>query len=72
MPTVTGTSEPDATVTVSAGGAAACTATASDSGAWSCAPPAPLADGSYQLTAAAADAIATPVTSPPVQVTVQG
>jgi hypothetical protein len=71
-PTVTGTSEPDATVTVKASGATVCTATASDSGAWSCTPSAPLADGSYTLTATAADAIANPVTSPPVQVTVQG
>jgi hypothetical protein len=71
-PTVTGTSEPDATVTVNAGSATVCTATASDSGSWSCTPSAPLADGSYSLTATAADAIANPVTSPPVQVTVQG
>jgi hypothetical protein len=71
-PTVSGTSEPDATVTVDAGGTALCTATASDSGSWSCAPSAPLADGAYTLTATASDAIAGPVTSPPVQVTVQG
>ena len=71
-PTVSGTSEPDATVTVDAGGSAVCTAAASDSGTWSCAPSAPLADGAYTLTATAADAIASPVTSPPVQVTVQG
>ena len=69
---MTGTSEPDATVTVNAGTATVCTATASDSGSWSCAPSAPFADGSYSLTATAADAIANPVTSPPVQVTVQG
>jgi len=71
-PTVSGTSEPDAAVTVDAGSAAVCAATASDSGSWSCAPSAPLADGAYTLTATAADAIASPVTSPPVQVTVQG
>lgn len=71
-PTVTGTSEPDATVTVKASGTTVCTATASDSGAWSCTPSTPLADGSYTLTATAADAVASPVTSPPVQVTVQG
>ena len=71
-PTVSGTSEPDATVTVDAGSVAVCTATASDSGSWSCAPSAPLADGAYTLTATATDAIASPVTSPPVQVTVQG
>jgi len=71
-PTVSGTSEPDATVTVDAGSTAICTATASDSGSWSCAPSTPLVDGAYTLTATAADAIASPVTSPPVQVTVQG
>ncbi len=71
-PAVSGTSEPDATVTVDAGGIAICTATASDSGSWSCNPSAPLADGAYTLTATATDAIASPVTSPPVQVTVQG
>ena len=71
-PAVSGTSEPDATVTVDAGGIAICTATASDSGSWSCTPSAPLADGAYTLTATVTDAIASPVTSPPVQVTVQG
>jgi hypothetical protein len=71
-PAVSGTSEPDATVTVAANGTAICTATASDSGAWSCTPATPLADGAYTLTATAADVIASPVTSPSVQVTVQG
>ncbi len=71
-PTVSGTSEPDAAVTVDASGTAICTATASDSGAWSCTPSAPLGDGAYTLTATAADAVASPVTSPPVQVTVAG
>ena len=71
-PTVSGTSEPDATVTVTAGSTAICTATASDGGSWSCAASTPLADGAYTLTATATDAIASPVTSPPVQVTVQG
>jgi len=69
---VSGTSEPDATVTVNAGSAAICTATASDSGSWSCIPSTALADGAYSLTATATDAVASPVTSPPVQVTVQG
>jgi hypothetical protein len=71
-PTVSGTSEPDATVTVNAGGGAICTATASDSGAWSCTASAALADGAASLTATATDAIASPVTSAPVEVTVQG
>ncbi|HTU73967.1 MAG TPA: Ig-like domain-containing protein [Trebonia sp.] len=71
-PAVSGTSEPDATVTVDANGQAICSATASDSGAWSCTPASALADGAYTLTATAADALASPVTSPSVQVTVQG
>jgi Bacterial Ig-like domain len=71
-PTVSGTSEPDATVAVTAGSTTICSATASDSGAWSCTPTTALTDGAYTLTATATDAIASPVTSPPVQVTVQG
>jgi hypothetical protein len=71
-PAVSGTSEPDATMTVDANGTAICTATASDSGTWSCTPATPLADGAYTLTATAADAVAGPVTSPSVKVTVQG
>jgi Bacterial Ig-like domain/Domain of unknown function (DUF5703) len=71
-PAVSGTSEPDATVTVDANGKAICAAAASDSGAWSCTPATPLADGAYTLTATAADAVASPVTSPAVQVTVEG
>jgi hypothetical protein len=70
-PTVTGTSEPDATVTVTAGGIEVCTATASDSGTWSCTGSTDLADGSQTLTATAADLTSNPVTSPPVQVIVQ-
>jgi hypothetical protein len=71
-PAVSGTAEPDAAITVTANGNALCTATASDSGAWSCTPSAPLAGGAYTLAATAADALAGPVTSPPVQVTVAG
>jgi hypothetical protein len=71
-PTVSGTSEPDATVTVDANGTSICATTASDSGAWSCTPVTPLADGAYTLTATAADSVASTVTSPPVQVTVAG
>ncbi len=70
-PTVSGTSEPDATVTVKADGTGVCTATASDSGAWSCTPSAGLAGGPHTLTATAADLTSSPVTSSPVQVTVQ-
>jgi hypothetical protein len=71
-PTISGTSEPDASVTVTAGSTTICTATASDSGAWSCTPSTALADGAYTLTATATDALASPVTSPSVQITVQG
>ncbi|HEX6449438.1 MAG TPA: Ig-like domain-containing protein [Trebonia sp.] len=71
-PTISGTSEPDASVTVTAGSTTICSATASDSGAWSCSPSTALADGAYTLTATATDALASPVTSPTVQVTVQG
>jgi hypothetical protein len=71
-PTVSGTSEPDATVSVTAASTTICSATASDSGTWSCTPATPLADGDYTLTATAADLTSSPVTSPPVQVTVQG
>jgi hypothetical protein len=71
-PAISGTSEPDAAVTVAAGSTTICSATASDSGTWSCTPPSALADGAYTLTATATDAVASPVTSPTVQVTVQG
>jgi hypothetical protein len=71
-PTVSGTSEPDATVTVTVGGSTICSTTASDSGAWSCIPSTPLTDGSATLTATASDAVASTVTSQPVQVTVAG
>jgi Bacterial Ig-like domain len=70
-PTVSGTSEPDATVTVKADGTQLCTATASDSGTWSCTPSTGLANGPHTLTATAADLTSSPVTSSPVQVTVQ-
>jgi Bacterial Ig-like domain len=70
-PTIAGTSEPDATVTVSAGSTEACTATASDSGTWSCTPSTDLGTGAQTLTATATDLTSNPVTSAPVQVTVQ-
>jgi hypothetical protein len=70
-PTVSGTSEPDAAVTVSADGTQVCAATASDGGTWSCTPQTALAPGQHTLTATAADLTSSPVTSPPVQVTVQ-
>ncbi len=70
-PTMSGTGEPDATVTVKADGAALCTATASNSGAWSCTPSTGLAIGQHTLSATSTDVTATPATSAPVQVTVQ-
>lgn len=71
-PTVSGTSEPDASVTVTAAGNAMCSTTASDTGTWSCTPLTPLSDGDHTLTATATDALADPVTSPAVHVTVLG
>jgi hypothetical protein len=57
---ISGTSEPGASVTVNAGGAAGspaalCTGTASDSGAWSCAPANGLTPGRQSVTATATD-----------------
>jgi len=71
-PTISGTSEPDAAITVSAGGAPVCTATADDTGAWSCIPSTALSDGSTTLTATAIDVLAGQVNSSAVQITVQG
>jgi hypothetical protein len=70
-PTITGTSEPDATVTVTGAGTTVCTATADDTGSWSCTPSTALTDGQLTLTATAADLTSSPVTSTPVQVTIQ-
>jgi Bacterial Ig-like domain len=70
-PTITGTSEPDAAVTVSAGGTTVCSATASDSGTWSCTPSTGLGNGQQTLTATATDLTSAPVTSPPVEIIVQ-
>ncbi|WP_433890342.1 Ig-like domain-containing protein [Streptomyces sp. CA-111067] len=69
-PAVTGTSEPDATVTVRDGDASVCTTTASDSGSWTCTPSAPLAAGPHTLTAGATDPTATAAPSATVTVTV--
>jgi hypothetical protein len=70
-PTVSGSSEPDATVTVRSDGADLCTATASDSGAWTCTPSTGMSAGQHTLVATSTDITATPDTSAPVQVTVQ-
>ena len=51
-PSLTGTGEPGDVVTVlDAYGRSICTATVASSGAWTCTPEAPLADGDYALTA---------------------
>ena len=52
---ISGTSEPDASVTVHEGSTALCTATATDSGSWSCAPAAGLPSGKLTITATATD-----------------
>jgi hypothetical protein len=70
-PTVSGTAEPDSTVSITADGAALCTATASDSGDWSCTPTSGLADGQHVLSAESTDVTGLSATSPSVPVTVQ-
>jgi hypothetical protein len=66
-PTLGGTAEASSTVTVKVDGATVCTATASASGAFSCVPTTPLADGAHQATATAKDAAGnTSATSAPV------
>src|ERR1700722_672484 len=52
---ISGTSEPDASVTVHEGSTALCTATATDSGSWSCAPAGGLPSGKLTITATATD-----------------
>ncbi|MDP3156351.1 MAG: Ig-like domain-containing protein [Archangium sp.] len=50
-PLISGTSTPGATVEVLVDGAVVCTATATASGAWSCAPGTPLPEGPHAVTA---------------------
>ena len=52
---ISGTTEPDGTVTVASGSSTLCTAKASDTGAWSCTPAAGLTAGRYSITATVAD-----------------
>ena len=54
-PTLSGTAEPNATITVKDGGSTVCTAVADAAGNWSCTSAA-LADGPHTLTASARDA----------------
>ncbi len=55
-PTISGTAEANATVSVFVDGNAACTATANASGAWSCAVSPAIAQGAHNATARATDA----------------
>jgi hypothetical protein len=52
---ISGTTEPDGTVTVSSGTTALCTATADDTGAWSCTPATPFTTGKQSITATVTD-----------------
>ena len=54
-PAITGTGEPGATITVTEGSMALCTATVAGDGSWSCSPTTPLADGSHTIVAEQAD-----------------
>ena len=69
-PTVSGTAEPDAQVTVTAEGAQLCSTTAADDGSWSCSASGAIGAGAHTLTATAQDATATPSAAATVQVTV--
>jgi hypothetical protein len=69
--TVSGSSEPDAKVTVTAEGTPVCTATASDDGTWTCSLSTALAAGQHTLTAKADDVTATPAAAATVAITVQ-
>nr|WP_237554849.1 Ig-like domain-containing protein [Streptomyces sp. SID4948] len=70
-PAVSGTAEPDATVTVKAEDSTLCTATVADDGTWSCTASAALAAGAHTLTATAGDVTATPAAPATAAVTVQ-
>jgi hypothetical protein len=55
-PTVTGTAEPDSTVTVTEGGTVVCTGVADAAGNWSCTTATPLTQRPHTLAATATDA----------------
>jgi hypothetical protein len=69
-PTVSGTAEPGAAVTVADGATPVCAATADDAGVWSCTAPAALASGSHTLVASAKDPTVTPAAPANVTITV--
>ena len=54
-PTISGTSEPNAKITVTEGGTVLCTAIANASGVWSCDPTTPLSEGPHALSVVASD-----------------
>ncbi len=56
QPVLSGSAEANSVVAVSAGGESICSSAANETGAWSCQPSAPLADGRYALSAVATDA----------------
>ncbi|TJZ94761.1 Ig-like domain-containing protein [Actinacidiphila oryziradicis] len=70
-PTVSGSGEPDAKVTVKAEGTQLCTATASDNGTWTCTSSVALDAGGHTLTATAEDVTSTPAPEASLAVTVQ-
>ncbi|GII55881.1 hypothetical protein Pth03_42700 [Planotetraspora thailandica] len=70
-PVVSGTSEPDAKVTVTAEGSPVCTTTAADDGTWTCTSPAALSAGQHTLTAKADDVTGTPAPAATVTVTAE-
>jgi hypothetical protein len=59
-PTISGTSEPAATVNVAEGSTPVCQATATDTGSWSCTPGNGLAGGQHTIVATATDFTSTP------------
>jgi|GEM_PF-6389175 len=66
-PAISGTSAPNTTVTVREGDTVLCTTTADTTGAWSCTPTTPLADGTHSVVANATDPV-TGLTSAPSNV----
>ena len=64
-PTISGSSEPNAKISVSEGGVVLCSATANASGVWSCDPTTSLAEGPHAISVTATDAagnVSTPAT----------
>ncbi|KAB8141140.1 hypothetical protein F8S13_20255 [Chloroflexia bacterium SDU3-3] len=55
LPTIAGSADPDATITVKEGSTTICATTADASGGWSCTPSAPLSEASHTITVVAAN-----------------